>query len=389
MVVISTLSNLTDPAERGKAEEQAARCLREGGLVILPTETVYGVFADASNPEAMERLDRLTIPTGERPPRYRYTWHAPTVDSVLEAVPVPHASHRLLMRRLLPGPVRFDIRMENGDMLGVVDRLGVEPGVLEHDGTLAVRVPAQPVTQRVLGLVGAPVVANRLSTAGWTPDRTPEAAIAAAEEAGVCMIIDDGPAKFGLPSSLVRLLPDGGYLVEAEGAYDTRMIEKKARMQILFVCTGNTCRSPMAEAIARSLTSEFQAESAGSSVGLTVLSAGTSAGSGSPASPQTGAALRSLGVEPSPHRSRPLSRTLVAESDVIFTMSGWHRDEVIALDPTAASRAYLLDPQGQDVPDPVGLPQEVYDQTAARLRELITQRLTEFGLLAPAGKEAR
>ena len=68
---------------------------------------------------------------------------------------------------------------------------------------------------------------------------------------------------------------------------------------------------------------------------------------------------------------------MIAGADVIYTMTSHHADAVRAMDPSAAPRVQTLDPQG-DVPDPIGMPQDVYDQTAHRLGELIARRLQEL-----------
>lgn len=135
----------------------------------------------------------------------------------------------------------------------------------------------------------------------------------------------------------------------------------------LFVCGGNTCRSPMAAAIAR-------VEAAGRS--LEILSAGASAVPGAPMTDQARVALRSLGVPAGSHRTTPLTRALVERAEAIYCMTRGQRQAVLALVPEAAAKTACLDPEG-DVPDPIGQPLAAYLACAQRLQVLVRRRLAE------------
>jgi protein-tyrosine-phosphatase len=134
----------------------------------------------------------------------------------------------------------------------------------------------------------------------------------------------------------------------------------------LFVCSGNTCRSPMAEAIA-------QAESGGR---VRVVSAGISAAPGEAMTENAKLALQLITVPPHEHASRPLTDQLVDEASSIFCMTAKHREAVIALRPSAAAKTYTLDPAG-DIDDPIGKPLEKYVDCARAIQQHVRLRFRE------------
>ena len=111
---------------------------------------------------------------------------------------------------------------------------------------------------------------------------------------------------------------------------------------------------------------------------VNVFSAGLGAAEGAPAAEESVAALRKLGIEPPIHHSITLTPEMVAKADLIYTMTAAHAARVLELDPGARGKVFTLDPQGRDIPDPIGSPQAVYDLTAQELRRLINARVQEI-----------
>jgi protein-tyrosine phosphatase len=182
------------------------------------------------------------------------------------------------------------------------------------------------------------------------------------------LIVDDGPSKFGQPSSVVRAGCDGLKLLRS-GVINEQALHRLASYILIFVCTGNTCRSPMAEAMMRRRVADALkcSDADLEEHGVMIVSAGISAQAGGRASPESAQVAQERGLDLSRHESQPLGERLLRFADLVLTLTRGHRDAIVAQWPDCASRVKLLCRDGSDIADPIGGPIELYRRCADQI----------------------
>ncbi len=357
-----------DRADGGQVADAAHKgvlALKKGRLVGFATETVYGVAALATCDEGMDRLRELK----NRPAR-PFSLHLGSPKDVRHYVLHLPDSAELLIRRGWPGPVTLVVPA--GGQLADA-RLRRRQGLYERlcqDGLIGLRCPDEPVAKAMLSGISLPVVAPSANLAGRPSPRS-AAEVLEDLDGKIDLLIDSGPTRHGTDSTIIRC-GEAGWEVLRAGVYDADSIRRMMTRTYLFVCTGNTCRSPMAAGLARNIL----AETLGCKVGdlprhaVKVLSAGISAADGARATPQAVEAARALGADISRHRSQNLTRELINEADVVFCMTDSHVYQAGQIARQDAHKIRKLDDHG-DVPDPVGGSVDVYHAVAVRMKKAL------------------
>jgi protein-tyrosine phosphatase len=351
-------------ADPHAAVEHALRALRTGRLVAFPTETSYILATSALVSEAVAQLrTRAATPDGEP-----LSLAVRGVAQARDWVPGMSRLGQRLARRLWPGPLT--LAFSRGIQDGLLSRLpdSVPPHILSA-GTLHLRTPAHELILEVLRHLPAPLVCApvRNGSNGSSAIAVTAQQVLEVLDEDVALVFDGGPSHFQQAPTVVAV--DGGsWSIVQPGVLEADTLRQRSVCVIVFVCTGNTCRSPLAE----SLFKKRLADQLGCAVselparGFCILSAGLASGMGGPAAAEAIEVARSYGADLTGHQSRPLSADLVSQADFLIAMTHGHVGSLRKHFPNLGAQPRLLAPNA-DVADPIGLGQEVYAECGRQI----------------------
>ncbi len=366
---------------RGEALYEALDILERGGLVVIPTDTVYGVAAHVARTDAVGRLYLAKIRDPDKP----IPLLAASLDALERAGAAVTAEERAIASRFWPGPLTL-----------VVDLGGVAEGV---------RVPDHRFVRTLIRESGVLLRVTSANISGQPPVRSAAEALAGLGDS-VDLILDGGPSPGGVASTVasvgggvLTIYRDGGVTREQlegmlkqirEGGAGSRVSQGAGKPGgqtpvVVFVCTANMCRSPMAEHLFRLAW--------GPDTPCQVFSAGTDASDGMPATFQASRAMKEIGVDLREHSSQMLTRELVDAADLIVVMTANHAQRIAWRFPDAAPKVRLLKSfvpgvpgEEQEVPDPIGLSDCVYRAVRDDMRAAMPAIVEHIRRLRPAGK---
>jgi len=332
--------------------QEAVSCLCDGQVICLPTDTVYGLGCNYLSEKARERIYEIKGRSFSKPLAIA-VYDVSLIENFI--FPLPLWVYKVA-DNLLPGP------------------LTVVLPYLESE-TLAFRIPSSLLCLRILEEFSNPIWLTSANRSGYEDCFSGEEVIK--EFNGVVdLIIDEGETRFRQPSTVIRMGNEEIEIIRQGPITKDQLMRVVTTKNIMFVCTGNSCRSVMAEALFSKYVGKLRPELEGK---IKCMSCGTTTIEGLPASDSTLEILkREEGIDFSTHKATECGFWNLKRQDVIFVAQQNHLRYIKENYPYFKDKVYLLLEYvdlpfegGYDIPDPIGRSDEFYYRILALIKEAV------------------
>ncbi len=313
--------------------DRLSDALRKGKILILPTETVYGLAADFSNKTALKRIYDLKA----RSQKKKISLGVSNVAQVERFCKGISLAAYKLMYSLWPGPLTIVMDTKN-------DSIGF-------------RMPDNLVTLSIIDYLDRPVY---LTSANFSNEaaKADIGSIPNELKQKVDFIVDTGASELAEESTVIKIESDSFAILRKGYLAEEKIKDVINTKRVMFICSGNSCRSVMAEYLFKKILVKR--------ADIEVSSAGIAAIEGMGASDEVKNILSSESIDISCHRARRLNLEMLKTSDLILTMERFHEERIKQMFPQAKNRVFLLKEFAKinngsvDIADPMGRGVEVY-----------------------------
>lgn len=338
-----------------------ADVLHSNGTAIIPVDTVYGLIAKAFHLDTLHKLDLIK---GERKLPYSVIFES--VDSFSAWYGELDWIRQRIIKSLLPGPVTV--------ILPEPKSLNVE--FRYNNKGIGIRVSSDPFVSELITYLNFPIWATSVNRSGdSTPVNVSEIDQQIINE--VDFVYNAGKTIYGRASTSVdlrnhpyRILREGPWLDRVKLALN----RSEKPFEILVVCTGNICRSPIAAGLLQHGLGSVEHS------GISVKSAGTNAIDGDPATEKMITIASEWGVDITSHTARQISKDMIDDADLILPVTPIHRDLILSMDENAQEKTRLFGELiGEDsIPDPFQLNYNKYKSSAELIKSAAAAWIKEI-----------